>query len=412
MKPAHRIALFGVASASTAVANLAISVTIGRWLGASALATFALAVAIARVFYAATDFGIAFHLTRVVARDMSKTRDLASLFLSLRGVLIVVSVIVSMTIACVVDPDDVVVFLAVAMAQGMITIHAVYDALFLGHERPGTSAAITIAISVLVLASCGIWIVGGHTLVQLTTWYALAMCVGTAVWTYRARTHLDFVPRHYFALGVLRDELKASLPIGISILLGIAAMRTPLFVLSIFVSERETGAFVAADMMVTAIAIFQGAVTNATYPRLAASCGIDPSKFRRTYWLGNIVLLVAGSGMALFLSLGGLSIAVALFPGKDFGPLTSLLPIMVWSAPALLLVQHNILVFAAANRERANSLLMISWLVITAVFQLTLVPTYGVVGAAWGLLLGRAACLVVIAVVSWATRVHRGTQLA
>ena len=62
------------------------------------------------------------------------------------------------------------------------------------------------------------------------------------------------------------------------------------------------------------------------------------------------------------------------------------LPITAWSVPCLLLVQHNILVFAAANRERLNLVVMSVFFAITAGFQLALVPTYGVVGAAWGLL--------------------------
>jgi len=90
--------------------------------------------------------------------------------------------------------------------------------------------------------------------------------------------------------------------------------------------------------------------------------------------------------------------------------MTSLIPIVGWSTPVLLLVHHNILVFAAADSERSNVRFMVIWLILIAGPQLALVPFYGLIGAAWALLIGRALGLGALAVSLGTAGVHRGGE--
>jgi hypothetical protein len=57
-----------------------------------------------------------------------------------------------------------------------------------------------------------------------------------------------------------------------------------------------------------------------------------------------------------------------------------------------------------------NLRLMAVWFVIVAGLQLTFVPTYGLQGAAWGLLLGRALGLVALAGAVLASSIHKGGE--
>ena len=82
--------------------------------------------------------------------------------------------------------------------------------------------------------------------------------------------------------------------------------------------------------------------------------------------------------------------------------------ITAWSVPGLLLVHHNILVFAAANRERLNLVLMASLFGIIALLQLVLVPIYGVTGAAVGTVLARFLGLALVALVCRTFAIQRG----
>jgi O-antigen/teichoic acid export membrane protein len=132
------------------------------------------------------------------------------------------------------------------------------------------------------------------------------------------------------------------------------------------------------------------AVTNASFARLAASFRGDRAAFRSILWRSNAVLALIGLATALVITLWGSQLASTLFSGRDFERVRDIAPIIAWSAPALLLVHHNIYVFAAADSERRNLEIMLVWFVTLTGAQLLLVPAYGIVGAAWGLLIGRA----------------------
>jgi O-antigen/teichoic acid export membrane protein len=137
-------------------------------------------------------------------------------------------------------------------------------------------------------------------------------------------------------------------------------------------------------------------VSNTTFPRLAASFRTDRAQFRALLWRSNAVLAAIGVATALVLTLWGARLAGLLFAGRDFARVADVAPIIAWSAPALLLVHHNIYVFAAADSERRNLRIMLAWFVALTGAQLALVPSFGIVGAAWGVLIGRTLGLIVL----------------
>ena len=393
------------------LANLLLNIAVGRSLGAGALAAFALATAVARVFYSGTDFGLAHHLTRLLARDHAATDVFANLFLTFRLLLIPIGAAFSVAFALVLNEPDLWTFVGVALAQGMLTIHGLYGSVFLSRDRQTAIASIHTAGAGLVVIAAGAWFLASRTLTELAFVYFLATALTAYLWSFEAKRQLGYVARPSFRFGQLTPELRHSAAIGLSLLLATFVLKLPLFVLSIFATETETGAFVAADMFVTASGILQAAITSATYPRLSRNYGSSPATFQRIYWTANAALAGLGLLGAAFLALWGAEIGELLFPSKDFGKISDLLPIMAWSVPAFLLVHHNILVFASANMEKANLRLMVAWIVVSAIFQVSLVPEHGALGAAWALLLSRAAGLALVSVVAFMGKIHLGRPL-
>lgn len=407
---ASSVPLLAIAYGLAAVANFLLSVTIGRSLGAAALGSFALAVAIARIFYAATDLGVAAQLTRALSRDRTKGGEYLSLFVVFRASLILVATVLMIGVAVAREEgrDETVMFGLVAIALGLVTLQGLYEAILLAHEHQRSVAMLTILGSASVAAGTLVWFFCHGTLVQFGFSYAVAMTVGIMAWGYWTGARLQLWPRLHFDRVRLKAELGRSWPIGVSMMLGIASLKSPVLVIGMFGGSEDVGAFAAVDMFVTASAILQAAVTSATFPLLASSFRADPTRFRRTYWASNAALALAGLGVGLFLTLFGGTVISTVFSGKDFARITTLMPIVGWSAPSLLLVHHNILIFAAADRERMNLRLMAIWFIVVAAFQLVLVPSYGVIGAAWGLLLGRTLGLAVISAAAVSASIHRG----
>lgn len=395
----QNVPLLAIAYGFAAVAVFLVNVSVGRSLGAAAVGDFALAVAVSRIFYAAFDFGLGAHLTRVVSRDHSLAATFAPMFLTLRAFTLPLGMVVTLSIGAVLGDSHVAVFAIVAFTQGLVTLQSLYESLFLAHERAASVAGLTIVASACVALSSGIAVVAEVDLVGFAICYAIAGVVATCAWGYRAARSLAVRTHPRIEIARLRGELRRSWPLGASVFLVMAALRSPLVVLGGFESSTHVGAFAVVDMCIVAASIIQTSITGATYPRLAASYGVDPLRFRRTLWGSNAALAAIGVAVAIGLALFGSPILGVIFPGRDFEQIKALIPILAWSTPCLFLVHHNIFVFAAMNGERISVRLMAMWLAFILGFQLALVPGYGVVGGAWALLLGRLAGLAVLAVV-------------
>ncbi|HSR97752.1 MAG TPA: oligosaccharide flippase family protein [Kofleriaceae bacterium] len=382
--------LLALAYGGSAAANLLLSVVVGRQLGAAALGHFALAVAVARVSYAASDFGIATHLTRLVARDRTRAGAETLRFLAVRTAVVPLAMLVAVAVGLDAGPSMAVVFALVALALGLVTIQGIYEATLLALAQRRLVACLNAAAAVAVMAACAAWWICGEHLVGFAGGYAAAALLGAVMWAHHSRAHVPLALPRRSDLASTARELRTCWPIGASTVLAIAALRAPVLVLGVFAQPRDVGTFVAIDTFVTAAGILQVAVSNASFARLAASFRTDRAAFRSILWRSNAVLAAIGIATALVITLWGSRLSSTLFSGRDFERVRDIAPIIGWSAPALLLVHHNIYVFAAADSERRNLQIMLVWFVALTGAQLLLVPGYGIAGAAWGLLIGRA----------------------
>jgi O-antigen/teichoic acid export membrane protein len=385
------------------------SIAVGRNLGAEALGSFSLAVAIARLYYMATDLGAGAHLSRTVARTPAAAHDLMGLFVAFRMVLIPVGIVITIALGEVLGDGYWPVSFLIALAMGMISIQTLFESLFNGFDDQRTVATFVAIGAVLVCGACGVWAVLDSTLILFSLLYTF-VCVGVVSgWLVKAAS-ADQSPQLRWNKQDLFTELSRSWPIGINTMLSLAALKCPLLIISAIGSTEDIGAYAAADMFVTATAIVQSAVTGASYPKLAAAFDRRPHEFRRVFWMSNATLAIAGLLGGAFIALVGTDILQLVFPRKDFSRSTEVLAILGWSSPALLLVHHNLMVFAAAGLERASLLVMAGWVTLIAGCQLALSPWLGVMAGAWGVLLGRSAGLVLVLLVSMHTAMHRGTR--
>jgi O-antigen/teichoic acid export membrane protein len=391
----------------SAVANLLLSVVVGRRLGAGALGHFALAVAVARVCYAASDFGITTHLTRLVARDRARAGAETLRFLGVRAAVVPLAMGVAIAVAHDEGASMAIVFALVALALGLVTIQGIYEAALLALARRRLVASLNAVSAVAVMAACAAWWLAGEHLFAFAGGYAAAALLGAVVWAHRCRDDVPLAFPFRVDLASTVRELRACWPIGASTVLAIAALRAPVLVLGAFAEPRDVGTFVAIDTFVTAAALLQVAVTNASFARLAQSFRTDRAAFRSILWRSNAVLAAIGVATAVVICFWGGWLSSLVFSGRDFGRVRDIAPIIAWSTPALLLVHHNIYVFAAADSERKNLELMVVWFAALTGAQLLLVPAYGIMGAAWGLLIGRVFGLgaLVVLFVRFARRV-------
>jgi O-antigen/teichoic acid export membrane protein len=298
----------------------------------------------------------------------------------------------------------------VALALGLLSIQSIFEALLLGFERQAAVAYLTLLGAISLTVACLTWWLMRWDMTSFGLAYALSVAIGGSGWLYWTSNRLGVSLQWHASLRRLGMELQRAWPIGASQVLGIAALKCPVLMLGAVTSSDAVGAYAAADMLVTATGILQGAVTSATYPRLSASFGAAPRTFRKVFWGSNLLLAIAGSLAGIVLTCWGPEFARVLFPSRDTRQIGEVLPILAWSGPSLLLVHHNIWLFAAGEMERANMRLMTCWLLTIALGVGALLPRYGLVGAAWGVLLGRTLGLGITAIAVRLSGLSRGAK--
>lgn len=405
------IPALAVAYGLAAGANLLLTTTVGHQLGAAALGSFALAMAVGRIFYAATDLGVATQVAREHAAQRAHAADRSARYLGLRIALIPFGVVIAVCAGLVHDPDQVLCFLFVAIALGMVSLQGLYEALLLARDRSRVVATLTLLSSGALVLACSVAVATRGGLTAIAALYAAATVTGVIAWARWTGNRLGIWPRLTGRIASLRTDLALPWEIGASTLLAIAALRAPTVILSIFESKVDVGTFAAVDMLVVAPGIVQAAVTNASFPRLAASYRADPTAYRATFWRSNAILAATGVLLGAAVALAGPHVLRLLFPSRDFARIDDILPLSAWSLPALLLVHHNISVFAAAGRERANLHLMFLWFSTIFVLQLALVPPLGLIGSAWALLVARTLGLGALVIAILATGVHASRRV-
>lgn len=407
MKAIRGAVALGIASALAAVANMLLGLAIGRRLGAAALGSYTLAVAIARIYYMGTELGLGAHFSRLVARTPDRARQLWETFLACRALFVPLGVIVTMLVAWVLGDGYWPVSMLIGLSIGSISIQALFESLFLALQRQRTVGLFVGGGAVMLCATSVLWSLLDNHLVVFCTLYSIVNITVLVGWS-AAATRQGWRPGFAWKRDELAPEVSRSWPIGINTMLSIAALKCPLLIISAIGTTQDIGAYAAADMFVTATGIIESAVTGTSYPLLAASFGRDPRRFKQVFWAANGTLLVTGLMAGGFIALFGADVLRFLFPSKDFSQSASILAVLGWSAPALLIVHHNIMVFAAAGRERASMIVMTAWVVLIVACQLALSPRLGVMAGAWGVLIGRSLGLVFVTFVALRAAIHRG----
>lgn len=403
---AANTAVLFVSAGIVAVANLLVNLIIGRKLGAGALGIYAFAMAVSRIFYVGTELGIGTHLKRTLARDPHLAPDYVSLFVSFRLLLIPLAILITTGAGLLMGIPQIIVVALIAIAFGLSAIVAVHESLFIAHEDFWIVGLNRMFYATCLAFGCLWWYqvegdLWGIGIVLLITYFLYL----SAMW-WCGKIRIGFLPRLKWNLQLLRSNIKSSFPIGLSMLMGTASMRLPVLVISGLIGIEETGQFAAVEMFIFAVTILTAAIANVSLPILSRAYGKKPATFRKTLWAGNAILAAVGITFALCFTLWGGKIIRLFFPQRDFYGLDLIAAVLGWSAPFLLPVHFYICVFAAANQEKNNTIIMFIGLIALGILELALVPVLGLLGAAIGVLIARIVVWVIIMVTSFCKGIY------
>ena len=195
-----------------------------------------------------------------------------------------------------------------------------------------------------------------------------------------------------------RRLLVPALPIAVTALLTLVYYRLDIVILGIVRPGTEVGLYGVPAKILDAIVGFTLLFTGLLMPLMARQVGGDVARFRQFFDLGTNTLAI-GTGAALLVILLHAESIVTLIGGADFaagGPALRVLGVMAMVVSIRFMAQQAATALDAQRRLVRG---YVAAAIVGVAAYGTLIPHYGALGAALGLLAGETVVLVWILIV-------------
>jgi polysaccharide transporter, PST family len=382
-----------------------------RVLGPSAMGLLLFSQALASVLTTAIEFGFEVTASRSVARrpgDREASGRLSAEVLSAKLLLVALSIPVAVLAWLAVpllrdNPEYVALAWLLAVAQGFSPLW-----FFLGSERVGAPAAIDIGSK--VVAAAGVFVVvrdGDDGVLVLALQAGAALAAAALGLVLLARRAGLGRPSLRLGLAGLRDSAH----IGVFRLVSGASVLAPSLIVGLLSSAAQVGYWGVADKVYRAPNAALWPLSQALYPSISRLRVVDDARASRVVRAAVAGFVAVGIVLALLLAAAAEPLVDILF-GEDFGEASSVLTVLAFSLP-LVLLGHTLTyqVLMPLDRDRAANSLGLVGLGSKVAIALALVPAYGALGAAWATL-GSSVVYAVVACYFVARASSRPARLA
>jgi O-antigen/teichoic acid export membrane protein len=378
-------ALIGVITPQ--VVNILLFLLAARQSGAAEAGAYALAVKYANLFLPISLLGLEELMTREVARDHSTTPTYLVNFGLLRllsgfifyGLLwLVAGVFISYT------PDTTYLILLFGLTIIPSGLNQLSYALFAAHEQQGYSASVILLTNLIGFGFgwLALWRGMGLTALVLArlamAWIGLVMNVLLV-----RRCLLTDVPQQVLrvvAPGWLWRQIQIVLPFTLMVLFYTVEWQIDAVILSVFRSQAELAYYYAAYSILTFYLLVINAYRTAVLPVMArlyvtARDSLGRLHDRSFLYLSLLVLPLA-AGTALFAP------QILFLFGTGFPLATGVLRVLMVALVIVFLNAPNSRLMIAAERQRQVAFFLGLSMGANVIANLTLVPTWGALGAA------------------------------
>lgn len=364
--------------------NFLFMVYVVRLLGEVGLGRYATVVAFVGLFSVFFELGLAQYVERDIARDAGSAATLFWNLLLLRLGLAVVGIFGITGLAIVFGFDRGLVFgvflftLTFLFAAVLVPLTTLLTA----NERFDLSVALQLLNQILTVVAglVLLWFGLGYYALLLTGFVTMPAQILLTIWTVR-RHHLGPPPWNIHP-GDWRRFIVASLPFGLTSLALTFNFNVDTVIIGLFHSDGQVGFYNAAYRLIfNGIGVVGGFLTVMT-PSLAREFVHDSERVRRwvtisLHWM-LLFSLPAATGLAMLAPR-----VIGLLYGPGFAASAPVLAILAWDIPLLLLNAFFGNVTAAVGLERPAARIYLGSAVVNLVLNLALIPTFGILAAAW-----------------------------
>lgn len=377
-----------------------------RYLGTDGYGDYRLIIAFLVFATGLANLGTPLIIARELAQPGANQARVLGNALGLRLVAVLIAVLFAGAVAWALSPSPGVVLGILVGAIGFVAAgqHAVLFILY--QQRLRQAGAVLADVSGVVLLALLVWVLTktGVGVIAFVVATAASSLLTLTISSVFARMLLRFRPR--FELLEWRRLLVSSAPIAVTSGLTLVYYRLDTIVLGMVHPGEAVGLYGVASKILDAIVGLTLLFSGLLMPLMSRHAADDLAKFRHFFDLG-VDTLAIGTGAILLVILLHAEQIVGLVGGADFAPGGSAFRVLgvVAMIASLRYMAHQAVTALHAQAQLLSGFFAAA--VIGVIAYVSLIPIYGALGAALGLLLGE------LVVFGWTIRVlhHSGATL-
>ncbi len=353
-----------------------------RVLGVEGFGTFSYVLGLAGLLTIFSDLGVGSVVIREGVKDPATRKRYFGAAATITFLLSFLSALIIIFITPLASkiPLSQMLLLAVAIVFVFDSWRGLGSALFRTVEKMELEALANILTQVAFIIAGFLLLAKMRTPESLAFTYAAASIAGFLVSFYLARKYVKGLFAR-FDKKLIKSILSASLPISIAGILGGLMINTDIVLLGWLTDARQVGLFTAAQKPILFLYLIPSFIAGGIFPTLARLVTRDQEKSRLLISKGLIATLLFALPITLGLLLASEDI-VRLLYGNDYLP--AIFAFQILAGTILIMFPVSILHNAIFAYDRQKFLMRVSIVGITlnAVFDLILIPVWGITGAA------------------------------
>jgi O-antigen/teichoic acid export membrane protein len=364
-----------------------------RRLGAAHFGQYSAVMAYVAIFAIFTDWGMSPYAVREMAEDRTQISWLLPNVVAIRVVLSLLITVVAPLSALWLGKENTMV-LGILIASAGLIVYAFQGPLgsaLTAFERLDYISTFTLVNQLIFWGLGAAFLINGLGFIGLIG----ASLIGVAAMALLAGWTLFKMGVGRLVLSVRRwpQLFLAALPFGVSGIANVFVQRFDTVLMSFVLTDAAVGWYNVPWTLINMVLLIAQSIAVAIYPSMVRSYAGDPESLSQVVWQAIKYLTI----VCLPIVVGGNVLAdrivIALY-GEAFANSIPVLRVVLWALPSLFLLELLGRVSSTLHLERPGARISVTNAVVTVVLNLILVPTLGILGAAFALLGGRLILLV------------------
>jgi len=371
-----------VSEAFSMIVLFSVTVIIARTLGDTVYGQFAFIIAFAQLFQVLADFGLNIIGVRELSINKNEFQKYLSNFLGIKLIVSFITFALILITTQVLDKPDYIKHL-IYIAGGYIVFYTGADFLrsvFRAQEQFKYEAYTKISQHLLLLIL--VLFAARHTSLSQFAWSYFISAVYAAFITawvvWKRFSHFSFA----FDRKLIRTLIKESWPLALANVFVVIYFRIDTIMLSLMQSDKETGWYNAAYLLIFSLAFFAYIIIMSVYPRLTQLVHESLYHAKRLYRQSLLLVTVAGIVILGIAALIARHIIPLLY-GQEFLPAVKIFYILALAVFFSYLAHVWLYTLNALGKQKIYTWATAIGMTLNLVLNFIFIPRYSYIGAAW-----------------------------